>query len=240
MELAESMVNSLARKRKRVTQLFFLAGMALASQHVEAQTTASEWWPEVDVFVKINGEARLEFVAARATDGATYNSAELGPTLEITLKPILQTKQDSLDDAKRKYLTFGVGYRYYSNLDKPNENRAELDLTPRYFLPGSLLLSDRNRIDLRVIGDNFSWRYRNRLTLERAFRFACVQLTPYARGEVYYDNRYGIWNMNRYSFGVIIPVRKRAELEPYYEHINDSRSSVKHVNAFGFATHLYF
>lgn len=130
------MVISLARGRKRVTQLFLLAGLALPSQRVEAQTTASEWWPEVDVFVKINSEARLEFVAARGTDGATYNSAELGPTLEITLKPILRTKPDGLDDAKRKYLTFGVGYRYYSNLDKPNENRVELDLTPRYLCRG--------------------------------------------------------------------------------------------------------
>jgi hypothetical protein len=224
---------------RRFTQLILL-GLTLVGQHVEAQSTQTEWWPEIDAFVRLNSESRLKFVTARATDGTTYDSADIGAALEITLKPILRRKEDSLDEAKRKYLTFSVGYRYYDNLDKPNENRVELDLTPRYFLPGSLLLSDRNRADLRVIGGNFSWRYRNRLTLERSFRLACVHLTPYARGEVYYDSRYGTWNKNSYAFGVIFPVRKRAELEPYYERSNDSRSSIRHVNAIGLTANLYF
>lgn len=231
---------------KRVLQLVFLASVCalLGEQRLQAQTTQSEWWPEVDTYVKLNDELRLKFAAARATDGSTYNSTDVGAGLEITLKPILREKikrkMESLDEAKRKYLTFGIGYRYYHNLDKPSENRVELELTPRYFLPWSILLSDRNRADLRVIRGNFSWRYRNRLTLERSFRIKSFRLIPFARGEVYYDSRYSIWNKNSYAFGAGFPIGKRIELEPYYQHDNDSRASVQHVNALGFTVYLYF
>jgi hypothetical protein len=60
-----------------------------------------------------------------------------------------------------------VGYQYLDNVGKPDENRIQFALTSRFELPWSLVLADRNRADLRFINDQFSWRYRNRLTLQR-------------------------------------------------------------------------
>jgi hypothetical protein len=66
-----------------------------------------------------------------------------------------------------------------------------------------MLLSDRNRLDLRWVNSVFSWRYRGRLTLEREFHVGEKRaLTPYTSGELYYDSRFEIWNRNRYAFGL--------------------------------------
>jgi hypothetical protein len=86
-----------AKGMRRFTQLILLTGLTLVGQHVQAQSTQTEWWPEIDAFVGLNSESRLKFVTARATDGITYDSADIGAALEITLKPILRRNEDSLD-----------------------------------------------------------------------------------------------------------------------------------------------
>jgi len=226
---------------KRVWPLISLAYLAaLLCPGVQAQSSQAEWWPEIDTYVELNQRMRLMFEVARTTDGESYDSADIGPTLEITLKPILRRRIETNNSAKQKYLTLGVGYRYLPTLDKPSENRIELDLTPRYIFPKSILLSNRNRGELRDIGGKYSWRYRPRLTLERNFKIKAMSFAPYAEGELYYDSRYGIWNKNKYEFGVTLPVRRRLDVRPYYAHSNDSRSSIPHVNAAGLTLSLYF
>ena len=230
------------QKLVSVRRLIYRACLAaLLCPGVQAQSLQGQWWPEIDTYVGLNRQIRVMFEASKTVDGAFgYDSADIGPTLEITLKPILRRRIETNNSAKQKYLTFGVGYRYVPTVDKPSENRIELDLTPRYILPKSILLSNRNRGELRDIGGKYSWRYRPRLTLERNFEIKAVSFAPYAEGELYYDSRYGIWNKNRYEFGVTFPVRRRLDVKPYYAHSNDGRSSIPHVNAAGLTVSLYF
>lgn len=208
---------------------------------LEAQATQTQWLPEVDTYLTLSARLRVSLFAQRTDDGDTYDSLQVGPNLDITLRSLRGKRQtQGNDSSKRKFLTFRAGYRYVHNSGKADEQRGILELTPRYYLPGSLLLSDRNRADLRDISGVFSWRYRNRGTLERDFRIGRLALTPYLRGELYYDSRYGVWNKNSYGFGVIFPAGRHLELEPYFQHENDSRSSPAHVNALGFKLSLYF
>ena len=46
---------------------------------------------------------------------------------------------------------------------------------------------------------NFSFRYRNRIRLEREFRVYGRSLTPYGSVEVYHDSRFDVWNRNRFT-----------------------------------------
>lgn len=127
----------------------------------------------------------------------------------------------------------------------------------RKLLPGELLLTDRNREEFRFITGDFSFRYRNRVTIEREFQVSSVPLlrartiTPYVSGEMFYDTRFDVWNRNRYAVGVVQSLRrgpilrqllpKRAiNLDLYLMRQNDSRSSPGHVNALGAALILYF
>jgi hypothetical protein len=180
------------RGTDRVTQVIPLVSLtALLCGVAKAQSSQSEFWPEVDTYAKLDSRMRLMLIASRTTDGSTYNSAEIGPNLDITLKPIRRTRVQSNDSSKRQYLTFGVGYRYLSNLDKSSENRLILELAPRYDLPWGILASDRNRFEPRYISDALTWRYRNRLNLERSFNIKFLGFTPYAQGEVYHYSQFG-------------------------------------------------
>ena len=68
-------------------------------------------------------------MASRSTDGASYNSIELGPTLNFFAKRFVQPVLSRGNDAENHMLVFGVGYRYLARLDQPSENRIELDVT---------------------------------------------------------------------------------------------------------------
>jgi hypothetical protein len=119
-------------------------------------------------------------------------------------------------------------------------------------LPGEVLLSDRNREDFRFVDGDFSFRYRNRVTLEREFHlFRGRTITPYASGEIFYDTRFQIWNRNRLAVGIqqslrrgplrrLLLPKRQVVLDLYYMRQNDSRSDTPHVNAIGTALAFYF
>ena len=84
------------------------------------------------------------------------------------------------DESKNRLIMVRIGYRYifpYSG-DASPEHRGVLEATGRYPLALGVLVSDRNRLDLRSIDGVFSWRYRNRLTVERNSRLNVSGSTP--------------------------------------------------------------
>jgi hypothetical protein len=226
---------------KRVCQVLLVACLtALPVAHADAQSTQSQWWPELDTYVKVSQRTRLSLFVKRSTDGDTYNSGQIGPNLDFFLKR-LRRRLRTNDESKNRYLVFRVGYRYIANTDGPSENRGIVQFTGQTALPWSMLLSDRNRVDLRWISGNaFTWRYRNRLTLERSFRIGRVAFSPYLRGEIYYVSRYSAWSKNSYSLGAEIPLGRRMQAEPYFERDNQSHTSPQHVNGVGLKFSLYF
>jgi Protein of unknown function (DUF2490) len=222
-----------------------LAGMlvAVACTAIPArpQDTVNEFWPRVDTYVTLSPKYRLFFMAEKAVDRDTREESwQFGPHLDITLKPILRMKFRTLDPEKRKYLTFRIGYRHLISQSGPDENRMILQLTPRFPLPKSFLLSDRSRIDLRW-RNGFSWRYRNRLGVEKDFKLRSFVFGPYARSEIFYDSAVSRWNRLTYAAGVVIPIsKKRAEITPSFERQNISGSTTNHVNGAGLTLSLYF
>lgn len=204
-----------------------------------AQAAQFEFLPKIDAYKHFTEKLQGEFVISRTADADTFNSIQVGPQLNISLRPILRSALLRRNETSYKYLSFGVGYRYIANTDKPPENRGIVELTARYPLPVNMQLSDRNRADLRVIQGQFSWRYRNRVTLERSFNFYKNPITPYAQAEFYYNTKSDTWDKKIYQFGLNFPVHHRAELNPYYER-QDNTSKPDYVNAFGFTVSLYF
>jgi len=197
-------------------------------------------WPELDTYVKVNRKTRLSLFIKRSTDGDTYDSVQIGPNLDFFLKR-LRRRVRTNDVTKDKFLVFRVGYRNIANADGPNENRGIVQFTGHTPLPWSMLLSDRNRADLRwVSAKAFTWRYRNRLTLERSFHVGRVEFSPYLRGEVYYVSSSGTWSKNSYSLGAEIPLGRRMQAEAYFERDNQSHTSPQHVNGVGLKFSLYF
>lgn len=223
------------RKSFRLSFLLLLLACPLA-----AQQSVNEFWPEVDVFATLNSRLRASFMSAHTVDKDSDPAGwEFGPNLDIYLISIRNRRSENYDVSKRKYLWLRLGYHVLPSPNGNTEQRGITEITSRFFLPKSFLLSDRNRLDFR--GTNtFSWRYRNRLTLERDFRIRRLAFTPYARAEATYNITNSNWARFSYSFGSVFPMAKHFEVEPFFERQVNSNSSPKYVNGFGLTFSVYF
>jgi hypothetical protein len=236
------------RKSLCLIPVLFFFVVVIGPQPARAQATSNEVWPEIDVYVNVKPKIRLYFMAttSRAVeDGEVFNSKAFEAQIGA-----------HIDYIPNKHVVLRTGYRFGTSLGDTSspykENRFLTEQTLRTMLPGSLLLSDRNREDFRFIDGDFSFRYRNRMTIEREFHlFKKRTITPYVSGELFYDTRYDTWNRNRLTAGVQTSLRRgplmkmlmpkrQVILDLYYTRQNDSRSSTPHVNALGAALAFYF
>ncbi|MBZ5537937.1 MAG: DUF2490 domain-containing protein [Acidobacteriia bacterium] len=204
-----------------------------------------QFWPEVDAFVKLNDRMRFLFLATTVKEERSATEVEMGPNFDFYLKRLRDKKRSGglgQDESKNRLLMVRVGYRYIHPLTGggSNEQRGVLELTGRHNLVG-LLVSDRNRMDFRFIGGQYSWRYRNRLTIEREFSIGRFKFAPYARVEVFHDSRFNKWSRTAVTAGSVFPITKHLELEGYFEHQNDTGGSPnRQVDAVGTVINLYF
>lgn len=225
--------------RESFTCIFY-AIMAIVSQTLSAQSSEKQFLPEINGYWTMSPITRLEALATRTKDGDTFSSATLGTGVDFFVKPLSPKRRTNENEANSKLLTLGITYRYIDNVDKANENRLQFDLAPKYPLPQDMLLDDRNRLELRIIEGDRTWRYRNRLTFQKTMQIRRFKITPYARSEIFYEINQGKWSELTYSLGGYIPITKRIEVEPYYEGQRLYGSTPSHVNAVGITVAFYF
>ena len=205
----------------------------------------AEGWPEISTFVNLTPTTRFYFLATLSSDQDQHSvQGEFGPNFDFYLRPLLRRRIRNEDPAKNKLFFFRAGYHYLPSFthDSPNEHRGILEATARAPLWANTLASFRSRIDLRAVdGQTFSWRFRERLTLEKTLTIRKYGFTPYIRAEAYYDRRYGKLSKNALTVGSSFPVMKHTEFELYYEDQRDtSKSPVFHVRGTGIVLNLYF
>jgi len=211
-----------------------------------ALAQSDQVWPETSTFVKLTDQMRFYFLMTTVKEERVSTEGEVGPNFDFYLKPLRKLNRWAgfrLDESKTRLLMVRVGYRYifpYGG-DGSDEHRGVVEATARCPLMHGILASDRNRMDLRTIDGTFSWRYRNRLTVEREFSAGRFKFVPYARGEIYYDSRYDKVSRTALIAGSSFPITRHFEYEMYFEHQNDSGgSSNRTVNAVGVVVNLYF
>lgn len=209
-----------------------------------AQTSTTEFLPEIDANFKLNSYIRFVFQAKETREGGDPTQAEVGPSMEFYLKPLLKLKRIThfdLDDAKSRPLVLAVGYRVVPSPGKPTINRMEPVLTFHVPITARILISDRNRGDLDWSNGQFTWRYRNRLTAERRLTIKNYHPAPYLSAEVFYQSQYAKWSSTNFYAGCLLPVGKHVEFDPYYEHENNTgKSPNSQVNAVGVVLSLFF
>jgi hypothetical protein len=222
-----------------LASLFFFACLP-----ARAQTSSTEFLPEIDTYLKLNSNVHFVFQAKQTREGADPTQTEIGPTVEFYLKPLVKLERTTvfdLDDAKSRPLVLSIGYRYVLSPNKASVNRMEPVVTFHFPTTGRILLSDRNRADLDWSNGGFTWRYRNRLTLERRFAIHSYHPAPYASAEVFYESKYAKWSTTALYAGCLFPLGKHVQVDPYYEHENNTgKSPNQQVNAVGLALYLYF
>jgi len=211
--------------------------------HGMAQT--DQLLPEIDTYVKVSSDLRVSFQAKETREGGDPTQAEIGPSLDFYLKPLIRlqdvTKFD-LDDSKSRPLVFTVGYRYLPQANNaPATNRMEPVVTFHFPIKGRFLLTDRNRADLDWKSGNFSWRYRNRFQIEKRVTIHSYHPGPYASVEFFYESQYSKWSDIAIYAGCLFPIGKHVEFNPYYEHQNNTgKSPNQQLNQLGLMLSLYF
>jgi hypothetical protein len=218
--------------------------LLLPSSSAFAQNSTTEFLPEIDANFKMNSNVRFLFQAKETREGGDPTQAEVGPSIEFYLKPLLKLKNVTLfdlDDAKSRPLVLAVGYRVVPTPGKPTINRMEPVLTFHVPITARILITDRNRADLDWSPGKFVWRYRNRLTAERRFTISNYHPAPYISAELFYESQYAkISSTNLYA-GCFLPVTKHIEFDPYYEHENNTgKRPNEQVNAVGLILNLFF
>lgn len=221
-----------------------LAALAILGCRYGAAQTA-QLLPEIDTYVKLGSDFRASLQVKETREGGYPTQAEIGPSLDFYLKPLawLQdiTKFD-LDDSKSRPLLFSVGYRYLPQANHaPGINRMEPVITVNLPMKGNLLLTDANRADLDWQNGGFSWRYRNRFDVEKMLTVRSYHPAPYVSVEFFYESYFGKWADTAIYAGCLLPIGKRVEFNPYYEHQNNTGMSPnQQLNQVGLMLNLFF
>jgi hypothetical protein len=237
------------RDRKNViahrTWLIALLFLTLLCKTSSAQSSQeAQFLPEIDAYLKLNPKVRVSAQAKDTRDGGDPTQAEIGPSVDFYLKPLIKLREITLfdlDDAKARPLVLTGGYRYLSAPTSPSTNRMVLAATLNIPIKAKLLLTDRNRADLDWSNGGFTWRYRNMLSLQRTLELGSYHLIPYASSEFYYESQYRKWSTTELYAGSLFPLGKHFQLKAYYEHQNNTgKRPNKQLHGVGLALNIYF
>jgi len=176
-----------------------------------AQTSTTEFFPEVDSYVRVTSNVRLVLQAKGYMEDGDFTLAKLGPSLQFNLRPSKKLGDMTvfdMDDMKRMPVVFSIGYRYLPSAAGPPTNRFEPLVMFHIPIAGRILVTDRNQADLDWLNSTFTWRYRNRITAERSITIHNYHPGPYASAEFFYQSQYSKWSSTRLYAGCLMPLSK--------------------------------
>jgi hypothetical protein len=233
----------------------FLLVLLSDTHTIKAQepTTRDEFWPSIEVYINVKPKVRLYLlgtVSKAIEDGELFNAQSFEAQVGA-----------HVDYIPNEHFILRAGYRYGRSIGNNDtgfrEHRLLSEQILRKLLPGDLLLTDRNREDFRFITGDFSFRYRNRVMIEREFQVHLLSflrrrsITPYVSGEISYDTRFGCLEpeslccrrssiVATWTDSQAVVAQTWDLLDLYLMRQNDSRSSPSHVNALGAGLVFHF
>ena len=151
--------------------------------------TETQFLPEFDVQYEFSSRARVYLQAKDDQDGGDPQQFTFGPSVLLYRKPLMNMKHLltlDLDTTKSRPVVVETGYRVITAPSAAVENRMIEAVTFHYPLLNQVLITDRNRFDLDWQDGKFTWRYRNRLMVERMFSIRAFHLAPYVAAEPFY------------------------------------------------------
>jgi len=226
-------------------RLALAAAVAAAFAPPARAADASELWPELSAFVRLDDTKRLYLDASYAKGKESDNrSLDLGAFLDVSLMPILREELRREDWQRNRYLWTRVGYtRIWKASNGPAEvaeDRGVLALYGRAPLPEDTTVEARVRADLRWLGGDYSTRYRFRAEVNREFTVAGYTVVPYANIEWFYDTRYHGWSRTLVQAGPEITVSKTFRYEVYLAWQSDRLPKHETLGALGVVAKWYY
>jgi hypothetical protein len=239
----ETVIRDRQPKSLRVSSYVLLAVLFVIT--AKAQNTV-DWqaWGETDFYWQFHPDVRLVVASAHDRD-VNYTDVKFETFLDFYVprfRPILFRRLVERDDARMQRIVLRMGYvASHSVGEEPStlEHRPLAEGTLRWAFPFALLLSDRNRFEFRIVNGMYSWRYRNRVRIERDFKVRTLPLTTYVSTEGFYDSKAGSVNRLRYSGGLVLPINRWFFVEPYFTRQSTSNVEPRNENAVGLTLQFY-
>ena len=233
------------RCRRALLALALAAGVGLAAAPHARAADASELWPELSAFVRIDDQKRVYLDASYAKGKESdQRSLDLGAFLDMSLMPIVREELRSDDWQRKRYLWARVGYRRILKASngpaEVAEDRGVLAVYGRTLLPEDTTLEMRVRADLRWLGGDYSTRYRVRFEVNREFTVAEHAVLPYVNAEWFYDARYSGWSRTLVQAGPEITVNRNFRYEIYAAWQSDRLPQRQSLHALGAVAKWYF
>jgi Protein of unknown function (DUF2490) len=205
--------------------------------------TASEFWPILNVKFRVHDKWRaLAFAGLKKGEENEYQQLNAGFGLGRQLKPILKPHPENVDSDKEHSFVLAGGYERLQTFQSgtmSDENRLALQATLGFRPLSRLLLSDRNRVELRWRNSGYSTRYRNQAHALYDILVGQFHFSPYASAEFFYDGAKGEWSQEQYTTGIEWPFGHKLMLQTYYLRQN-SVSEPAHLNVGGLTLNLNF
>jgi hypothetical protein len=207
------------------TVLALLAGGARAE-------TKSEFWPELDTWIRLSDATRLLFVAESTRD---HDSGDR----------VNEDVQGYVDYRYSARISFRAGYEYANTPPAtPDEghsieHRWVLDFNYNWKLGETTKLTNRLRTDLRDVAGETSYRIRDRLKLEHPMRLGRQAVTPYGDVEAFYDSQHDAVSRYKLEIGATTSLSKDIEVDLYAGRQRDTQPSNKYTNGLGITLTLY-
>jgi hypothetical protein len=217
---------------------------ALAGRAVAADST--EFWPELNAFVRLSPRTRIYLDAAYA-EGKESDTAslDLAAYLDISLKPITRKELWTEDWQRSRYFWARIGYDRISKETSETgayvaEDRGIVSFYGKAPLPAEVWLEARARADLRWIGDDYSERYRFRLEATREYTVNRRPVVPYVNYEWFYDTRYDGWARTLWNVGAEVTTSEHFRFEVYLAAQQDRLPEHESLAAFGVVAKWYY
>lgn len=220
---------------KKTQVLLIAAFFILFAQIISAQSAApqedTQSWNEVQIAIPVNKKLDLNFSGQIRFGRNLRDFIDERAGIGFTYKP-------------NKYLQILPSYTYIITQPVRNRNAYEnrLNLAATIISPKfrGFTVSNRNLFERRWRKPVNSWRYRNRLQIERTFKPKKFEFRLFASDEIFYDFRVRDWVRNRFMIGAGKPITRQLSFDVYYLRQNDGRSRPGDLHVIGTGLRLRF
>ena len=221
------------------------------NQRTFAQNTSLEFWPETDLWYRLNPDWRFsafvpitKYNESKNRDLNIYLHVDYawGHTKHPIYRRLVDQEKEQIMKAWMVRGGFMKGWSLGENAGNYIEDMLFSEIHRRIPIKGEILLSHRFRIDSRWLGheNDFSYRFRYRLMIEQEYKHKNYSFVPYLNIEPYWDSRYSKVVKTRAIAGVTASRGTKYALESNLTYQYDETYDTNNLYALNLILHVFF
>jgi hypothetical protein len=212
-----------------------------------SQITSFEFWPEADIWYKINSSWRLSMITKYYRNNGQLKifwqgDYQWGKTKHTIYRRLMDESRELKVKAWMVRGGFMEGWSAGKNAGSYTEDQVFAEIDNKIPLHRGLMVSHRLRFESRWLGEDpdFSYRIRYRVMLDKSLKAGKSSIVPFVNAEPYWDSRDSKVNRVRAITGATFSWGSRFAYECNFTYQWDDHGSTTNTYALGFKLHVYF